>query len=77
MTRISMRARLAPRQKCGPPPPNAMCGLGSRPTSKVSGSSKTLSSRLAEAWKKTTLSPAAIFGAAQDEVAAWRCGGSS
>ena len=55
-----MRARLAPRQKWGPPPPKAMWGLGSRATSKVSGSSKTSSSRLAEAWKKTTLSPAAI-----------------
>ena len=30
MTRISMRARLAPRQKWGPPAPNAMCGLGLR-----------------------------------------------
>ena len=33
MQRISRRARLAPRQKCGPPPPNAMCGFGERPTS--------------------------------------------
>ena len=33
-----MRARLAPRQKWGPPPPKAMWGLGSRPMSKVSGS---------------------------------------
>ena len=28
ITLISMRARLAPRQKWGPPPPKAMCGLG-------------------------------------------------
>ena len=54
MTRISMRARFAPRQKWGPPPPKAMWGLGFRPMSKVSGSSKTSSSRLAEMWKKTT-----------------------
>ena len=26
--RISRRARLAPRQKCAPPPPNATCGFG-------------------------------------------------
>ena len=60
MTRISMRARLAPRQKWGPPPPNAMWGLGSRPTSKTSGWSKTVSSRLAAMWKKTTFSSARI-----------------
>ena len=28
ISRSSMRARLAPRQKCGPPPPNAMCSFG-------------------------------------------------
>ena len=50
-----MRARLAPRQKWGPPAPKAMWGLGSRVMSKVWGSSKTASSRLAETWKKTTL----------------------
>ncbi len=54
MTRISSRARFAPRQKCGPPAPKAMCGFGERVMSKVWGSSKTVSSRLAEMWKKTT-----------------------
>src|SRR5690348_7457786 len=34
-TAISSRARWVPRQKCGPPPPKPMCGLGSRPMSKV------------------------------------------
>ena len=38
ITAISMRATWRPRQRCGPPPPNAMCGFGSRPTSKRSGS---------------------------------------
>ena len=33
-----MRATCRPRHRCGPPPPNAMCGFGSRPTSKRSGS---------------------------------------
>ena len=37
ITRISMRARLAPRQKCGPPAPKAMWGLGLRVMSKVCG----------------------------------------
>ena len=37
MTRISMRARFAPRQKWGPPPPKAMWGLGERPMSNVVG----------------------------------------
>ena len=56
-----MRARLAPRQKWGPPPPKAMWGLGDRPMSKVSGFSKMSSSRLAEMWKKTTFSSSPIF----------------
>ena len=64
-----MRARLAPRQKWGPPPPKAMWGLGSRPMSKVSGSVKTSSSRLADVWKKTTLSPAAILVPLSSSVA--------
>src|SRR5207244_437759 len=34
MARIWRRARLAPRQKWGPPPPKATCSLGVRPTSK-------------------------------------------
>ena len=37
-TRISSRARLAPRQKCGPPPPKATCSLGRRSMSKRNGS---------------------------------------
>ena len=55
MTRISMRARLAPRQKWGPPAPKARWGLGLRVMSKACGSVKTASSRFAEMWKKTTL----------------------
>jgi hypothetical protein len=57
ITMISMRARLAPRQKCGPPPPKAMWLLGERVMSKVSGLVNTFSSRLAEMCQKTTLSP--------------------
>src|SRR5204863_8726518 len=43
MIRISKRARLAPRQKWGPPAPNVMCSLGDRATSKTSGLSNTSS----------------------------------
>ena len=57
-TRSSSRARLAPRQKCGPPPPNATCSLGWRSMSKRNGSSNTSSSRLAETYQRLTLSPA-------------------
>src|SRR5206468_3156763 len=39
MTVISRRAKWAPRQKCGPGPPNPTCALGSRRTSKRNGSS--------------------------------------
>ena len=46
--RACSRARLAPRQKCVPSP-KEMCGLGSRPMSKRSGSANTASSRLADA----------------------------
>ena len=60
ITMISMRARFAPRQKCGPPPPKAMWLLGDRVTSKVSGLSKADSSRLAEVCQNTTLSPSLI-----------------
>ena len=60
MTRISMRARLAPRQKWGPPAPKAMWGLGLRVMSNRCGSSKTASSRLAEMWKNTTLLSASM-----------------
>ncbi len=45
---ISRRARLAPRQKCGPGPPKPTCSLGERRRSKRKGSSKTSSSRLPE-----------------------------
>ncbi len=48
-TRSSSTARCLPSQKCGPPPPNPMCGLGWRPMSNFSGAPKTPSSRLAEA----------------------------
>ena len=34
ITRISRRARLAPRQKCGPPPPYPKCAFGDRVMSK-------------------------------------------
>ncbi len=55
--RISARASIAPRQWCGPPPPNVTCGLSVRPMSNVNGSSKTSSSRLAERNIDTTRSP--------------------
>ncbi len=48
ITRISRRASDAPRQKCVPKP-NATWWLCSRATSNVSGSSKTRSSRFADA----------------------------
>jgi len=57
---ISMRARLAPRQKCGPPPPKAMWLFGERVMSKLFGSSNASSSRLAEVCQKTILSPSLI-----------------
>ena len=44
---ISLRARWAPRQKCGPAAPKPTCGLGERLMSKRAGSSKTASSLLA------------------------------
>ena len=49
MIRASSRARLAPRQKCGPPAPKATWSLGSRVRSSASGSANARSSRLAEA----------------------------
>src|SRR5215212_2459547 len=58
--RISSRARWAPRQWWMPPGPNATCLLGSRPTSNVSGFSKTVSSRLPETSQVVTLAPAGI-----------------
>src|SRR5215213_6964074 len=58
--RTSSRARWAPRQWWIPPGPNAMCLLGSRPTSNVSGFSKTVSSRLPETSQVVTLAPAGI-----------------
>src|SRR3712207_7078720 len=59
--RTSRRARCAPRQWWMPPGPKAMCLFGWRPTSKVSGSSKTSSSRLPETSQVVTLAPAGIF----------------
>src|SRR5262249_18062598 len=47
ITRISSRARLAPRQKCSPAP-KARCSLGVRATSKRSGFANTSSSRFAD-----------------------------
>jgi hypothetical protein len=38
--RISERARFAPRQKCGPRPPNAMWSFGDRSMRNALGSSK-------------------------------------
>ena len=46
---ISARARLAPRQKCTPPPPKVTWSFGVRAMSKVCGSANTSSSRLADA----------------------------
>ena len=60
MIRISSLARWEPRQKWGPPPPKVMWSLGERPTSKRNGSSNTDSSRFAEMYQMTTLSPSAI-----------------
>ena len=68
ITRISSLARLAPRQKWGPPLPNATCSLGLRVMSKRNGSSNIVSSRLAEMYQKTTLSPSLICLAAQLDV---------
>lgn len=59
-TRISRRARLAPRQKWAPPPPYPKCGLGFRVTSNNHGLSNLVSSRLAEFYHIETLSPAFI-----------------
>ena len=47
MTLSSSRASWLPRQKWAPKP-KATCGLGLRVMSKVSGSSNTVSSRLAD-----------------------------
>src|SRR5215212_9642968 len=58
--RTSSRARWAPRQWWMPPGPNATCLLGSRPTSNMSGFSKTVSSRLPETSQVVTLAPAGI-----------------
>ena len=55
-----MRARLAPRQKWWPPPPKATCSSGSRVMSNRNGSSNTDSSRFAEMYHITTLSPSPI-----------------
>ena len=48
ITYSSLRARLAPRQKCTPPPPKATWGFGDRRISKRNGSANTFLSRFAE-----------------------------
>jgi hypothetical protein len=53
----SILASGAPRQWCTPPRPNARCLLGSLARSRVSGSSKCYSSRLAEPRTARTSSP--------------------
>ena len=58
--RISSRARCAPRQKCGPPRPNAACTSRLRVRSRRCGSGKASGSRLAAANQTTTLSPSRI-----------------
>src|SRR5687768_6590702 len=58
--RTSRRARCAPRQWWMPPGPNAMCLFGSRLTSKMSGFSKTSSSRLPDTSQVVTFEPAGI-----------------
>jgi hypothetical protein len=48
ITCSSVGARLAPRQKCGPPPPKETVGFGDRRMSKRKGSANTSLSRFAE-----------------------------
>lgn len=58
ISRISSRARLLPRQKCGLPLPKVTWSLGYLVTSKSYGESNTSGSRLPAANHMTTLSPA-------------------
>src|SRR5262249_11809303 len=58
ITRISRRARFAPRQKWGPPPPKPTWSFGVRVTSNRYGSGNAASSRFAELYQRTTFSPA-------------------
>ena len=60
MIRISIRASVLPRQKCGLPLPKVTWSLSGRVTSKSYGLPKTSSSRLPEANHMTTLSPSLI-----------------
>src|SRR5439155_10036961 len=60
ITLISRRARFAPRQKWGPPAPKPTWSFGVRVTSKREGSGQNASSRFAEVYQRTTLSPARI-----------------
>ena len=61
ITVISRRARLAPRQKCGPPAPKPTCaGVIGRVMSNRYGSGNIRSSRLAELYQRTTFWPAAM-----------------
>ena len=50
---VSSRARWAPRQKCGPTPPNATCGFGSRCRSRRWGSGTPPG----RGWRRRTRSP--------------------
>ena len=60
VTESSSRARLAPRQWCGPGEPNVTCGLGSRLMSNAVASEKRSCSGPPEAVRQsTTLSPSA------------------
>ena len=67
-TRISRRARFAPRQ-WWMPWPKPRCGFGSRARSKRNGSANTRSSRFADASQNTTLSPASIVSPPSSTVA--------
>src|SRR5581483_11164788 len=60
ITRISSRARFAPRQKCSPLP-KAMCSLGFRPTSNWLPFTNLSSSRFADGYQRHTSSPSLIF----------------
>ena len=74
--RSSARASMAPRQWCGPPPPNATCGLGWRAMSNLNGASKTSSSRFAERNIDTTRSPLGMCDR-PSRCRLWRCGSST
>ena len=74
-TLISRRARLAPRQKCAPPPPNPTWGFGVAAHVEASTGRRTCPRR---GWPSSTtcvtLSPAAICTPRQLDVLGERCG---